>query len=172
MKFSNFRPIYCDMDGVLVNFIDAMERSVRRHLRFNGNPFDINIPIDQLWELAHKDLEERFWSEMEWLPGSKKLWEFLVPHNPRILSAVPPGGTPKIFAWSEKGKRIWCKRHLGISGARVNIVTREQKQRYAKDAILIDDLKKNIDEWNSAGGTGVLFRTPNQAISDLKKLGL
>ena len=46
----------------------------------------------------------------------------------------------------------------------VNIVYREQKKDFAKDfrCVLIDDLEKNIREWEAFGGTGILFRSAEE----------
>ena len=55
-------------------------------------------------------------------------------------------------------KKAWVEKYLG-KDVPVNIVYREQKKDFArnKNCILIDDLEKNIEEWNSYGGTGILF---------------
>jgi hypothetical protein len=37
--------------------------------------------------------------------------------------------------------------------------------------LLIDDLPKNIAEWKSAGGTGILHKSTGQTLSQLKRLG-
>jgi len=36
---------------------------------------------------------------------------------------------------------------------------------------LIDDLSKNIAEWKSAGGIGILHKSTGQTLSQLKRLG-
>ena len=52
---------------------------------------------------------------------------------------------------------------------------RSQKKNYAKvagePAILIDDYDKNTNEFTKSGGIGITFKTANQVISELKKLG-
>jgi hypothetical protein len=47
------------------------------------------------------------------------------------------------------------------------------KQKYAgENKILIDDRADNISDWKNAGGIGILHKTANQTINELKQLGL
>jgi hypothetical protein len=50
-----------------------------------------------------------------------------------------------------------------------------QKQNYAKvaglPAILIDDYKKNTDQFTDKGGIGILHTSTSNTIRELKKLG-
>ena len=46
------------------------------------------------------------------------------------------------------------------------------KPELSKYDILVDDRASTIDNWNNAGGTGILYKNSSQVISDLKKLGL
>ena len=51
---------------------------------------------------------------------------------------------------------------------------REDKANYArsKDRILIDDMKKNIKEWEDAGGTGVQNVDAASTMKKLKEMGI
>lgn len=51
------------------------------------------------------------------------------------------------------------KKYLGCD-VKVNLCYRCEKKKFCKGIgyILIDDYKKNINEWLDAGGTGVLYR--------------
>ena len=40
------------------------------------------------------------------------------------------------------------------------------------ERILIDDMEQTINEWNKAGGVGILHTSATNTISQLKKLGL
>ena len=49
----------------------------------------------------------------------------------------------------------------------------KQKQQLAtSESILIDDRQINIDQWEDAGGIGILHTSTNNTISQLKELGL
>lgn len=63
---------------------------------------------------------------------------------------------------------------LKEENVKVNTVYKEDKKFFCtgKECVLIDDTEKNIEEWESFGGTGVLFTTVNDAIEKLKELGV
>lgn len=56
----------------------------------------------------------------------------------------------------------------------VIVVTREEKPIYCKgkDCILIDDLPGNIKDWESTGGTGILFTDAENTSKILRELGV
>lgn len=55
---------------------------------------------------------------------------------------------------------------------KVNIVLKEEKRRYVggKETILIDDLERNISEWENAGGTGIRFESAEQVLNSIEML--
>ena len=38
--------------------------------------------------------------------------------------------------------------------------------------IIIDDRADTVGRWKAKGGTGIVFKSPDQVINDLKKIGL
>ena len=62
-----------------------------------------------------------------------------------------------------------------LSRNRINIVKRQDKQKFAVDKgnpnVLIDDHSKNVDEWKKAGGIGILHKDIGTTIRQLQKLG-
>lgn len=54
----------------------------------------------------------------------------------------------------------------------INLVYRAEKQDFVKGkgCILIDDYQINVDEWISAGGTGILFESADKVLEKLKEL--
>ncbi len=56
-------------------------------------------------------------------------------------------------------------------GSRIHLVRRTEKRVYANGNILIDDFPKNTKEWKQNKGIPILYKSANQVISDLKKLG-
>jgi len=157
--------IYCDMDGVLCDFKKAAEKVT-------------GMPITK-WSYASKEEKwapikntPRFWHTLPWMPGGQQLWNFIKKHNPHILSAyVEESHDPNCIP----GKSHWARTNLGIGINRINLVKRVQKQNYAKvvgePAILIDDYKKNTDQFTQRGGIGILHTTTSNTINQLKKLG-
>ena len=88
--------------------------------------------------------------------------------NTEILSACP--SNCRVQPNVEKGKRLWCKKNLGISKG-INISTRKDKVNFAnKKHILIDDYIKNINEWKRAGGIGIHHRTARATLVELKNI--
>jgi len=155
--------VYLDMDGVLVN----LEKGA---FKVHGAQLgDVKKP--ERWEkiTATKD----FWKNLEWMPGSKALWNFLKPYAPSIMSAYA-----KTEPNSAKGKQEWLKKNVeSLPSGRVNLVMRSDKQKFARDGrtqapnILVDDHPKNIREWESNGGIGIHHTDVKRTIAKLKELG-
>ena len=61
--------------------------------------------------------------------------------------------------------------------ARINLVVRSDKKRFAKDGrtqtpnVLVDDHTKNIREWEAMGGIGIHHTSAERTIAKLKELG-
>ncbi len=152
--------IYCDMDGVLCDFD-------RRFEQFGGmspKAYESEYGIKQFWALID-DAGEQFWSKMPWMPEGKQLWTYISKYKPYLLSA------PSREYSSRYGKKLWVQEN--IPGTKLILAKRENKRDYAnRKSILIDDRTDNINDWNTAGGIGILFTSTSQTINELKELGL
>ena len=153
--------IYCDMDGVLTDF-DA-------RFRYFGNmdprAYESKYGKEKFWDLIDRQIGVRFWVGMEWMPEGQKLWDYIKPHNPTLLSA------PSRQNESRLGKRLWVKNN--IPGTKLVLTNTTAKQNYSgKNKILIDDREDNIEQWKSKGGIGILFKSTDQVINELKQYGL
>ncbi len=149
------------MDGVLVDLLG----SIKRHL--GTTKLNQGILDDFFNSEAGQGTE--FWADAGWESGGKQLWKYIKQYDPHILSACPSvcNKDKKVI----KGKTVWCQKNLKIDTSKVHIVQRREKQNFAsKDVILIDDHKKNIREWEAAGGTGVVHKNVNSTIKQLKGL--
>ena len=153
--------IYCDMDGVIADFMTAAKKAT-------GTTFN-QSDSDKHWDIIKKT--PKFWSDMPWQPGGRQLWSFISRYKPHILSAYSPNDPN-----CKPGKIKWLKKNVGVSNMnRINLVRRVQKQSFAKvlgePAVLIDDFKRNVDQFTQRGGIGIYHTTTTNTIRQLKSLG-
>jgi len=157
--------IFLDMDGVLADFIKGVADTTGEDFTSpdlnNKGKGKIKAEIEQ---------NPRFWHELDWMPGGQQLYRYVKSSQPHILSAYAN--------WDKNckdGKNFWIKKNLMIPKQRINLVKREDKQKYAvQDGIaniLIDDYIKNIREWEAAGGIGIHHTDVKRTINTLKKHG-
>ena len=171
--------IYCDMDGVLVDFVKGAVDQINKDIKNEAlTSEDIQALRDKLEKMGKKKVEEmdlhinsslaidearrymykrlagdkKWWAELPWMSDGKRLWDFIKKYDPLILT------TPMKDKASEEGKLIWVEYNLGIPRARVNFS--HNKYEFAKNGdnpnILIDDfLKKNVVPYRDHGGIGI-----------------
>jgi 5'(3')-deoxyribonucleotidase len=152
--------IYCDLDQVLVNFMKGAEAAI-------GGDF-ASTDKDERWNKINQT--KGFWANLEWMPGSERLYKFIEKYDPYVLSAYS-GRDPT----SKNGKMKWLGKNTNWKKGRVNLVKRSDKKLYAttdgKPNVLIDDYMKNINEWEKKGGIGVHHTNVPKTIGELKRLG-
>ena len=109
--------IYCDMDGVLADFMVAAKKAT-------GTTFTQD-QSDRHWETIRNT--RNFWSNMPWMRDGKQLWNYIRQYNPHILSAYTiedPNCKP--------GKRRWLRKNLGYTqNFMINLVRRREKKNFA-----------------------------------------
>ena len=154
--------IYSDMDGVLSDFD-------KRFMQFSdGIPpgqYEQRKGKEAFWDLIDNQVGVPFWAGMDWMSDGKQYWDYIKKYNPIILSA------PSKNEESKYGKRIWKKRNMPSN--KMILVPAWKKQEYAApNAILIDDRADNINQWEAAGGIGILHTDAASTIAKLKELGL
>ena len=153
--------IYCDMDGVLVDFekgYKELTNGITPPKTFDGKA-DFWKPIN--------DAGASFWANLDWMPDGKILWRYIKKYNPNLLSA--PSWDPS----SRVGKEAWVKMHIPNQYKKLLLYPRGEKQLFAgENKILIDDMERTINEWNAKGGIGILHTSAADTIKQLKKLGL
>lgn len=159
--------IFCDLDGVLVNFIKTA-------VEITGiNPENADKKDTyRFWARIQKHTTEGlpFFEKMEPMPDAHTLWDYIKPHDPIILSS-----TGERIANAAQEKKQWVQRHLGGEAAADAIFTPSAKakaQYAAPNHILIDDRTKAINPWIEAGGIGILHTSAVSTIQHLKKLGI
>ena len=152
--------IFCDMDEVLVAFRSGAEKVI-------GMPFQ-DADKEERWKSINQT--KGFWANLDWMPGAKRLWDFISRYDTEILSAYS-GRDPT----SRTGKLKWLSKNTKIKRGKINLVMRSDKQKYAttngKPNVLIDDYIKNINEWEAKGGIGIHHTNVSKSIAELKRLG-
>lgn len=156
--------VYCDLDGVLVDFeshaYDITGINISTANRAQTKKF---------WKDINKwtDNDKPFFVNMKPLPDAFKLWSFIEKYHPIILSSY---GDIKNAA---DEKREWVRKHLGAHVANEAIFVKQSvlKAEYAAPmSILIDDQLKSINPWIQAGGIGILHKSADLTIKQLKDI--
>ena len=155
--------IYCDMDGVLADFV----KFTSEHL---GKKFK-----DENWNELTPDL----YFQLPPMPDAKKLWEFIGRQKPSpfILTAIPREGRGPIAERAAEDKKKWMTKHFGVRDGRIYAVKRKNKANFAKDGrdgrpnLLIDDHIENIKNFRAKGGIGIHHTSASNTIKELRKLG-
>ena len=152
--------IYCDMDNVLVDFLKGAEEVI-------GGSFG-QFASDERW--AKINNKKGFWADLDWMPGGRKLYQFIARYDPYILSAYSSNDPS-----SRNGKMKWLRKNTKFSRSKINLVKRADKKDFAttngKPNILIDDYLKNITEWEAKGGIGVHHTNISKTVAELKRQG-
>jgi len=151
--------IYCDMDGVIVDFEEGYKNLTGINIKGNHVKGDTDF-----WQPI-TDAGVKFWARLKWMPDGKELWSYIKQYNPELLSAPSREESSKI------GKHVWVKNN--IPGVKLILKSAPRKQELAEpNAILIDDRADNIQQWKDAGGIGILHTSAQNTIQQLEKLGL
>jgi len=152
--------VYCDMDGVLVDFERGYNELTGKKTPGIGSTYD----KDDFWSAITK-AGAKFWAELNWMPDGQQLWEYINQYNPKLLTA------PSLQKSSEIGKQEWVNNNL--PGTPIIFKQAKDKKDLAEpNAILIDDRKDNIQQWIDAGGIGIRHTSTASTIKQLEKLGL
>ena len=98
------RTVYVDMDGVLANFDGGF-------FKLTGKSSDAT-PDPELWAAIESYEKDKFFSELEWMPGGKDLWNFVTFNflKVKILSAL--GKSDKIDKKTTYGKLAWLRHNI------------------------------------------------------------
>jgi len=158
------RIVYVDMDGVLADF-------GRGFYELTGISAD-NLADEELWARIDAYGKVKFFSELPWMDGGKEMWNFITENflNVKILSAL--GKSDKIDKQTTQGKTAWLRHHIPSlhSNDIILVDNKHRKRHYSKPGdIIIDDTPVVIQEWVKKGGIGILHRTAQETISQLKR---
>ena len=175
--------IYCDMDGVLVDFIEGVINYITNMLQSDqaeelkaeiGRDYITREDIDgpnhskPVKKYMRKELANHadFWENLPWMSDGKELWNYIVPYDPYILT------TPMGYG-SEIGKQAWIDKNLNPPPPEKIYMSQnkfEWATRGGKPNILIDDFTKNTIPWEEAGGIAILHINTSKTIYELEEL--
>lgn len=147
--------IYVDMDGVLANF-EKRWKELFGDTKYNNSNFEIFIRNQ---EFAVLDAMSDAQNLIQYL---NHRWS----HVPiEILSSTANEEDSQSIS---NQKRMWLQKH-NITWKENFVPGKRYKKQYAESgAVLIDDDKKNIQDWNDAGGIGILHKDALTTIALLK----
>ena len=187
--------IYCDMDGVLVDFKDGavslindtlasgevIGKSGQKALRKLYNTLGPEWRARSREDLDRKPVRNLMFSLISENPGGffaslpalddgiNQLWPYLISTNRQVslLTAGVPGRPEAPSA--DDGKKIWAMENLSPSPEEVILRPAAEKSAYATSGatpnILIDDKPSTIQAWNDAGGIGILHSPGRSSLS-------
>ena len=187
--------IYCDMDGVLVNFLDGAIGQINKDLKdeaVTGKNIDkLRQKLSELGrdQVTSQDLDkmdkenrlqtarkymysrlqdsEEFWANLPWAEAGQELWSYISKFNPYILTAPMKG------EGSKRGKELWIQQHLEPPPEKVYMS--HDKYNWAvgdegESNILIDDFTINTIPWEEHGGIAILHTSTGNTIQKLEEL--
>lgn len=155
------KKIYLDMDGVLADFDNGL-------LACGVKVPESAQEEETMWNTIREN--EHFFDRLQPMPGAIEMFNTLYEKyggRCELLSALPKPS--KGVPGAGRDKMNWARRFLGRDTV-VNLVYRNEKKDFCtgQEDILIDDYVKNIAEWESSGGIGILFTSAEDV---LKRLG-
>ena len=158
---SNFKYIYLDMDGVIVNFIGGVIVIMGEPL----HPMDCwdfgkwwGVKEETMWRIIqpirNTNEARSFWTGLQMYDWGYSLIDELEQFNLEIILTT----TPSKSSDSLSGKMDWIGGRLP-QFSRSFIMT-PCKEVLSKKGILIDDSDANIEEFRERGGSAILFPQP------------
>ena len=183
--------IFCDMDGVLVDLIqgiiDEADIRMKDQSEKQRQAFMRILSSGQAWQTLKtskvgkevlKNIfkilgdDSGFWSRLPPMKDAGKLWAFISPFEPFILSHPWD-------AQSAEGKKIWLSemgKNLSPSPPQSRIILTGDKHKFAinketgRPNLLIDDMEKYLGPWEAAGGIAIKHVSADSTIRELREI--
>ena len=148
------------MDGVIADFSKRYKEKfrvtpeeTRSNKEFNG--------------YFKKFIDDGEFSTLDLMPDAKELLHFLheLDTHKEILSST---ARPENHGMIAPQKQMWLNKH-DIQYKANFVPGKSLKYKYATpNSIIIDDTESVIDDWNKAGGIGILHKNAESTIAILK----
>lgn len=148
--------IYCDLDGVLVDFNGSFKEITGK--------YPSEISRTELWKVVSKI--PSYWLNLNEVTDASVLLDFLERNPYQILTGLPK----KDYKRAEIEKRKWVKEHIGDHVEVICCLSKDKALYCRKGDILIDDFMPNIERWEAAGGIGILHKNAADTIQTLSHL--
>jgi FMN phosphatase YigB (HAD superfamily) len=142
--------IFVDLDGVLVDLATGLSEKAGKQLSQERTQEFTETFYSTIAKMNRAQVAQ-FYSKLPQTKDCMKLWNAFKPYKPKILTSVSK------TVGAIYGKELWCWTNLGIVSDYVYCsYDSSEKQYYASPrSLLIDDYKRNIDQWQAAGGTAI-----------------
>jgi uncharacterized HAD superfamily protein len=151
--------IWVDMDGVLCDFSSRYEELF-------GIAPDKAESNAKFYPYFEHFIKNGHFATLDWYPGGKELIATLNSINvpKEILSST---AQEDHFHDISQQKRTWLNTN-NIAYPATFVPGKKHKAKYATpNSILIDDHPKNIEQWNAAGGIGIMHTDVTSTIAML-----
>jgi len=152
--------IFCDMDGVLVNFLGGLHKALGLPYDYDHYPYTLgkwNMLTDMggfknfklPFSIINGVCTADFWANLEWMHDGHDIWRAILERfDPKDIYLLT---TPMPNTGSASGKMMWVEKHLPDFVDRT-IITRAPKHLLADGGrLLIDDRDKNVTDWYAIG---------------------
>lgn len=157
------RRLFLDMDGVITDFMGAAMKhyNIPQDTVFTKGVWDTTpkmaeikgITVNQFW----RGLTVDFWAKMPRTQFAGLMLQITKEYFGTNVCLL----TSPADEISAHGKMLWIKEYLPEFYRDGRFCLNRNKRFLAsKDALLIDDRDKNIDEFRGAGGKAILYPTP------------
>lgn len=113
-----------------------------------------------------------FYINLDLMPKAKEMLiksRELTGKKPNVLTS-PTGNENDPNNPAVKEKREWVEKHFGNLVNHIEITSDKGRVVKNEKDILIDDREKYVKKFTDAGGTAILFKNPEQAISELEDI--
>lgn len=148
--------VFVDLDGVLADF------DTGKQLLFGDESFSSDFYRKAIMWKIIEEQHPSFYLDLPVISDAHILWEYLRPHNPIILTAIPSRiHLPR----STTDKRIWTHKNFGDDvEVRFGPFSIDKQFHCKPGDVLIDDKLLNIEQWINRGGCGILHVSAEDSI--------
>jgi hypothetical protein len=152
--------IYLDMDGVIADFYKRYYELYKLSPRDAEKKKEFNKYFDEFIATSQ-------FASLDLMPGTMDAITYLRKlHVPTVI--LSSTANQERYEAISNQKLIWLQRH-GITFNAHFVPGKRHKWKYATpDSIIIDDTESVIEDWNKAGGIGILHKDWPTTLSILK----